>query len=335
MNAEHLRAKDPDMEPDNRPSAAGGRSPRSLGASSNERRELRRSGKGSAGQSAAASQELQDRTARFLDANRVFNLAELAEAVGLPQGLGTARGLLRQHVEEGRIKEAAPKIYVVAWDQESRGRFVVPDYLLASKLRPDGVVGYHTALELFGISYTALYNTVHLISDGRPEKVHLPFQLCRIVRPYRTLIEAGKTDFLTVEVDRLGVRVKVTAFERTLVDVLHRADRAGGRDEVIECLNVAPYLVDDFDCRKVADYVELLGIRSVAGVVGWWLERWQTELNVSHLTLERLREMIPAWKPYAILSRPGYAYLNHYWRVYLPPDLLDTSFEGTDPEMDF
>lgn len=63
------------------------------------------------------------------------------------------------------------------------------------------------------------------------------------------MIEVGKTDFLTVEVESEGVPVKVTAFERTLVDVLHRADRAGGRDEVIECLNVAPYLVDDFDCR--------------------------------------------------------------------------------------
>ena len=334
MNAEHLRAKDPDMEPDNRPSAAGGRSPRSLGASSNERRELRRSGKGSAGQSAAASQELQDRTARFLDANRVFNLTELAEAVGLPQDPAAVRGLLRQHVEAGEVKRAARDVFIVAGN-DSPARFVVQDCIVASKLRPDGVLGYHAALELFGISYTAFFNTVHLMSDGRPETVGLSFKRCRIVRPHRTLIEAGMTDFPTVEFERKGVPMKVTAFERTLVDVLHRADRAGGRDEVIECLNVAPYLVDDFDCRKVADYVDLLGIRSVVGVVGWWLERWQTELNVSHLTLERLQDMLPGWKPYAFLSRPGYALLDHYWNVYLPPDLLDTSFEGMDPEMDF
>ena len=52
--------------------------------------------------------ELEERTTSFLDANRVFNLAELAEAVGLPQDPKTVRGLLRKYVEAGRIKEAAP-----------------------------------------------------------------------------------------------------------------------------------------------------------------------------------------------------------------------------------
>ena len=127
--------------------------------------------------------------------------------------------------------------------------------------------------------------------------------------------------------------MKVTSFERTLVDVLHRTDRAG--DEVIECLHVAPFLVDDFDCQKVADYVELLGVRSVVGVVGWWLEQWQTELNVSHLTLERLQGMLSGQEFHALGARPGYAVYDPYWRVYLPPDALNTSFEGTDPMMEF
>ncbi len=282
-----------------------------------------------------APRDLQERAASFLDANPAFTREEFAAAVGLPERSATFLHLLKRAADAGRIQRLNGGVLAAGPTSELPGPFAMPDHVYASKLRPDGVLGYHTALELHGISYTALYNTVHLISSGRPGTVDLPFQRCRIVRPHRNLVEAGKTDFLTVRMKRQGVPLTVTAFERTLVDVLHRADRAGGRDEVIECLNVAPHLVDDFDCRKVADYVELLAVRSVAGVVGWWLERWQTELNVSHLTLERLQEMLPGWKPYGLRSRPGHSALNRYWRVYLPPDALDTSFEGTDPEMEF
>ncbi|MDE0520690.1 MAG: hypothetical protein OXH79_01895 [Boseongicola sp.] len=278
--------------------------------------------------------ELQERAAAFLASNRVFNRAEFTAALGLQRDPDSQRRLLGEHVAAGRVMRAPRGVYVVARDA-SRARFVVQDCIIASKLRPDGVLGYHTALELYGISYTALYNRVHLISDGRSETVDLRFQECQVVRPHRTLVEAGRTDFLTIRMERQGVPMKVTAFERTLVDVLHRADRAGGRDEVIECLKFAPYVIDDFDCRKVADYVELLGISSVAGVVGWYLEEWQTELNVSHLTLERLQDMIPGWVPYALRSRPGHSALNRRWRVYLPPDAIDRSFEGTDPDMEF
>ncbi len=334
MDSDRLENRTLDLEPPARQSPAASRLPRLSGVPPASRRKGKSSGAVFAGQGAATPQELHERTAKFLDANRVFSRSEFAEALGLHRDPEAVGSLLRRHVEAGRVKRAAKEVFIVASDA-SPARFVVQDCIIASKLRPDGVLGYHTALELFGISYTALYNTVHLISRGQPDTVDLPFRTCRIVRPHRSLIRAGQTDFLTIEVEREGVPMKVTAFERTLVDVLHRADRAGGRDEVIECLNVAPYLVDDFDCRKVADYVELLGIRSIAGVVGWWLERWHSELNVSHLTLERLQDMLPGWKPYGLLSRPGYAVFDRYWRVYLPPDALDTSFEGTDPDLEF
>jgi len=73
----------------------------------------------------------------------------------------------------------------------------------------------------------------------------------------------------------------------------------------------------------------------VVGVVAWWLERWQTELDVSQLTLERLRDVLPGWKSYGLGSEPGHSALNRHWNVYHPPDTLDTRFAGTYPDMDF
>ena len=279
--------------------------------------------------------EIQKRANGFLDANRVFSSAEFAETMGLADGSCASRDLLRGLEESGRIRESAPGVHVVAWDRESRGRFVVPGLVLASKLRPDGILGYHTALRLYGIQYSAMTSEVQVLSCGPEDVVDLPFSNCRFVRPYRALVAAGKTDVLTIWKKVADVPVRSTAFERTLVDVLHRPDRACGVDEVIECLNVAPCILDSFDCGSVADYVELVGIRSLAGVVGWWLQRWQQELNVSERTLDRMRAMLPDACSYALFARPERSELVPEWRIRLSPEALDTTFEGLPADADF
>ena len=77
--------------------------------------------------------------------------------------------------------------------------------------------------------------------------------------------------------DRQGVAVRVTAVERTVVDVLHRPELAGGVEEVLKSLDLVRYL----DPAKVADYVELLDNRSLASVSGWWLEKRRGALGVT------------------------------------------------------
>jgi len=272
--------------------------------------------------------DLRERVAGFLGPGRVFSRAEFAEALCAPEGSRAVGRLLAREVGAGRIRRVRRGVFVAASDAESPGRFVVPDYLVASRLRPDAVLGYHTALELYGIQYSAIISEVQVLSRGRPGHTDLPFGRCRFIRPHRALEEAGRTDCLTVTVEAMGVPVRGTAFERALVDAFHRPDRACGRDEVIDSLAYAPVHLNDFDCRRVADYVELLGIRHLAGAVGWCLERWRTEMNVSERTLDRLRAMLPRSNSYALGARPGNARLADGWRVLLPPDALDTTFEG-------
>jgi predicted transcriptional regulator of viral defense system len=85
--------------------------------------------------------------------------------------------------------------------------------------------------------------------------------------------------------------------ERTLVDVLHRPEPAGGVEEVLKSLDLVRYLVP----VKVADYVELLDNRSVASVSGWWLEKRRGALGVTEQVLARLRALLPRSKHYALV----------------------------------
>ena len=279
--------------------------------------------------------ELQERANVFLDANRVFSRAEFAEAINHADDWRDSEALLRRLVDSGRIKEFAPEVNVVAWDPESRGGLVVPDYLIASKLRPDGILGYHTALELCGIEYSVIISEAQILSCGPEAVADLPFSHCRLIRPHQPLIDEQRTDFLTTWKTVAEVPVRITAFEHTLVDVLHRPDRACGEDEVIECLNAAPFIVDELEFTKVADYVELVGIRSLAGVVGWWLERRRPELNVSDRTLDRMQAMLPETYTYALFARPERSELVPEWRIYLSPETQDTTFVGLSPDEEF
>jgi hypothetical protein len=174
-----------------------------------------------------------------------------------------------------------------------------------------------------GIAYSE-FNEVQLISAGRTELVDLPFGACRFVTPPKALAAASRADYLTVTMDRQGVAVRVTAVERTVVDVLHRPELAGGAEEVLKSLDLVRYL----DPAKVADYVELLDNRSLASVSGWWLEQRRGALGVADDVLARLRTRLPRSKHYALGARPGHAVLVEPWRVLLPAQAVDAAFEG-------
>lgn len=263
------------------------------------------------------------KTTRFLSAHPVFTRAEFAAAFGRPASSASITSLLKHHLKAGNIKRLSREVFAAVPAHLSAERMTVDRFLAASKLRPDGVLGYHSALELHGAAYSE-FNEVQLVSRGRPELADLPFGPCRFVNPPKALLDAGRTDYLTVAMDRLGVSINVTAIERTVVDVLHRSDIAGGAEEVLQSLDLVRYL----DPEKVADYVELLGIRSLASLVGWWLERRQSALGVPEGTLDRLRALRPRSRHYALGAKPGDAVLIEPWRVLLPPQAVEESFEG-------
>ncbi|MEI7600883.1 MAG: type IV toxin-antitoxin system AbiEi family antitoxin [Aestuariivirga sp.] len=265
----------------------------------------------------------QHKTASFLSAHPVFTRAEFAAAFGHPAGAANVTSLLRHHLRAGNIKRVSREVFAAVPAHLGPDRMVIDRFVAASKLRTDGVLGFHSALELHGIAYSE-FNEVQLISAGRTERVDLPFGVCRFVTPPKALAAADKADYLTTIIDRQGVAVRVTAVERTIVDVLHRPELAGGVEEVLKSLDLVRYL----DPAKVADYVELLDNRSLASVSGWWLEKRRGALGVTDDVLARLRARLPRSKHYALSAEPGHAVFIKPWRVLLPAEAVDAAFEG-------
>jgi predicted transcriptional regulator of viral defense system len=178
------------------------------------------------------------RTQAFLSAHPVFTRAEFAAAFSRPASSTSITGLLKHHLKAGNIKRVSREVYAAVPAHLAPESLTLDRFAAASKLRPDGVLGYHSALELHGTAYSE-FSEVQLVSRGRSELVDLPFGPCRFIKPPGVLVEAGKTDVLTLIMDRVGLPVRVTAIERTAVDVLHRPEIAGGVDEVLQSLDIS------------------------------------------------------------------------------------------------
>ena len=104
--------------------------------------------------------ELMSRTvsAPFFSATPVFTRADYARAVGRAPADKTVTAMLSQHVKAGNIKRIARGLYASVPKHADPATWWVDRFLLASRLRPDAVIGYHSALELHGYAYTAEFD---------------------------------------------------------------------------------------------------------------------------------------------------------------------------------
>ncbi|MDD2676484.1 MAG: hypothetical protein PHP75_03320 [Methylacidiphilaceae bacterium] len=116
----------------------------------------------------------QHKTASFLSDHPVFTRTEFAAAFGRPASAATVTSLLQHHLRAGNIKRVRREVFAAVPAHLAADRMVIDRFAAASKLRSDGILGFHSALELHGIAYSE-FSELQIISAGRTERVNLPF----------------------------------------------------------------------------------------------------------------------------------------------------------------
>jgi predicted transcriptional regulator of viral defense system len=137
------------------------------------------------------------------------------------------------------------------------------------------------------------------------------------VRPRAPLLAADGGKAWIEKADRGGVEIRVTTLERTVADVLDRPDLAGGTDEVWRSVQAVPAL----DPMALELYVALLGSRTLAAKVGFFLESRRDELVIPDALLDRLRTRIPRAPVFMDRGRKGR--LVARWALIVPHVLLE------------
>jgi predicted transcriptional regulator of viral defense system len=257
------------------------------------------------------------RPAEFLATHPLFTRAELQAALqsrGHRAGATVTSHLVRWQ-RQGRVRRVKQGVYLREPEGSSAQGTAVDFPLLASRLAEDAVLAYHTALEVHGLAQS-LYERLFFATWTKTKPLRFAGRLFVPVRPRAGLLRAGEKLGWTETRERSGQPLRVTALERTVVDVFDRPELAGGMEEVWRSCSAAPPL----DWRDVERYAMLLGSRSLMGRLGYFLERHAEVLGVPARLLERLARRTPRVPVYMDRRRRGR--LVARWNLIVPPDLL-------------
>lgn len=258
------------------------------------------------------------RSADFFATHPVFTREEYLVARGArgPRSPRTADSLLWRHAEAGNIVHVRRGLYAAVPPGAVPDTFRVDPFLLATKLAPDAAVAYHAALQFRGAVYSIWHRFAVLTrSHLRP----LSFQGCDFagVRPSRALDGLPDLGGGIIEEPHAGGTVRVTTFERTLVDVLEAPDLGGGWEEVWRSLEMVEY----FDLEAVLDHTLKRDSAIVTARVGFFLEQHREELFVEERHLKVLREHAPRQPRYLDRKRES-GRLVKPWNLVVPDRVL-------------
>ncbi len=138
----------------------------------------------------------------------------------------------------------------------------------------DAVISYHTAMEIHALAYSVGsvvdFNSDekigHLICEyGQYQQVAHPAQL----KPQKIFLE-------TKLHDRMGMDIRVTIIERTLVDCLHRPELSGRWEEIWRSFESINFL----DIDRLIQYALELNNATTIAKLGFFLEQHQEQFSV-------------------------------------------------------
>lgn len=229
------------------------------------------------------------------------------------------RVLLSRQRTRGRVVSVRRGVFAVVPIGIAPEAAHVDPYLVASRLAPDAVLGYHTALELHGHEHSVFHRFQFLT---RTAARACSFRSL-VYQPVRVARALADDDPGVQVMDRLGLDVRVTTLERTLVDALDRPDLCGGWEEVFRSLES----IQRVDLGAVVDYALRLRCAMVAAKVGWFLELGAARLGVGDDVIRTLRARAPKSKQYIDRGARGRHRLVSGWNLVVPERLAERRWD--------
>jgi predicted transcriptional regulator of viral defense system len=232
-----------------------------------------------------------------------------------------SKAVLRQHVQAGHLLHVRRGLYAVVPRGSAPESLQVDPFLLASRLAPDAVIAYHAALQLHGRAHSLSRRVTYLTcTRTKPFEFRgTEFVPVPVPPALRRLPDQGGG---LVEVARHGLPVRVTTFERTLVDVLDVPRHGGGWEEIWRSLES----VEFFDIDAVTDYALKLGSAVTVAKVGFFLEQHREELMLEDQHLQRLQEHAPSQPRYLERGKRESGKLLGRWNLVVPERVLNRTW---------
>lgn len=215
-------------------------------------------------------------------------------------------------VKSGKLQKIRKGLYIVLSPLEEPERPAVVDKLLiASKIRREYYLGFHTSLEYYGCA-SSFYNEAYICVKA--EDRFNPFQYKR----FRFRPVFVKDVNLEVEKKRYhGNIVKVSSKERTFIECVDRVQYAGGWEECIKSLEGLGGLnMEKLVKLLLHDYKKDILFRRIGYILELLKKRSQFYEHVNESLLNEIERHITGQPKYLIYKEKGA--LNKRWKLYIP-----------------
>ena len=259
---------------------------------------------------------------KFLKHNPVFTVKEInlyREKVGKKTGSST-ESIIAYYTKTGKILRVKRGLYTVVHDRSDRDRFEPDPFLLLSKMSDDAIAVLHTALEYHGKAYSVRRDFTYQTMTAAKIFAYRGW-MYKPVRPPAPLVHPDRVEYGTVTREIFGVDIKVSGYERCLVDCLDKTKLCGGWEEVWRSLESIEY----FDLDIVTEYLYILDNATLTAKVGFFLEQHKESLMVENSYLAKLKEKAPSSPHYMDRSLGGK--LFHDWNIIVPEIIADRGWE--------
>ncbi|MGV9168847.1 MAG: type IV toxin-antitoxin system AbiEi family antitoxin domain-containing protein [Promethearchaeia archaeon] len=226
--------------------------------------------------------------------------------------------------QTGKLRSIRRGLYHAIIPSRNEIRSIPDPLLIGYAVRPDGFLGYHTALEYYGLGHSLYYRDVYVCVDAENKRFR-PFEYSK--RRYRPVV-VEDTDSFIINTRRGTRNVRVSSRERTFVDCVDRTEYAGGWHELLFSL-----LGMKLDPRKLLDVLEHRDNQYLIRRVGFVLDVLRKHSSAYSVfdgaTMDRFIELVDGAPRYLLRDSEssdafgGDAELNRRWLLYVP-----TGFES-------
>ena len=259
----------------------------------------------------------------YFASHPVFRFEDFASAHygGETGNSAASKQALKQHLRAGHLLHIRRGLYAVVPRGTSVDALQLDPFLVASRLAPDAVIAYHSALQLHGKAYS-LSRRITFLSQSRVKPFTfrgVEFVAVPVPSALVTLPDQGGG---VAEVQRNGLAVRVTTLERTLVDVLDTPRYGGSWEEIWRSLES----VEFFDVDAVTEYALKLGSAVTIAKLGFFLEQHRQGLMLDDNHLKRLESHRPTQPMYLERGKRESGTLLKRWNLIVPERVVNKTW---------
>jgi predicted transcriptional regulator of viral defense system len=219
---------------------------------------------------------------------------------------------VKRLVETGKLQQIRKGLYVVLSPLEKPDAYEPDKLLIASKIRNQYYIGFHTALEFYGCAYST-FNEAYVCIQSRDR--FDPFHYMKL--SFKPVFVKDVNSQISQKT-YLQTSLRVSNKERTFIECIDRIQYAGGWEECIKSLDS----LNGIDFEKLINLTLDQKKENLSRRVGYILELLQKNSpfyeHLKQKTLDKLREQIKNQPQYLIRGKKGA--LNKSWNLYIPED---------------